>query len=73
MEQSYLGAKDLQSVDSPTPVEWGVCIVIPVVGLILGYRARGRGRRGAGNKMLAVSAGLLAIGIGIRVLVALAR
>src|SRR5262245_14130048 len=65
MKQSYLGAKDLQSVQSPTPVEWLVCVLIPIIGLILGFRARSRGRRGAGNTMLAVSAILLAFWIGI--------
>jgi hypothetical protein len=68
MKRSYLTGAQLQSVRSLTPGEWFVCIVLPIIGLPLGFMARRRGRREAGTTMIAVSGLMCAIGLTVRLL-----
>jgi len=61
MQGSYLDPKSRSSADSPTPLKsW------------FGLVARSQGRRGAGNKMLLLSAAFFVMWTAVRVLVGLA-
>src|SRR5207249_1013224 len=71
MQGSYLAPKS--GAESPTAIEILVCILLPFIGLILGFVARSQGRRGAGNKMLLLSAAFFVMWTGVRVLIGLAR
>jgi hypothetical protein len=68
MQESYLGGKDVRGRESLSGGELVLCVLVPVVGLILGFVARSRGRRDAGNRMLLISGVLLALGVGVRLI-----
>src|SRR4051812_46683345 len=53
MEASYLGKRD--GVGELTLTETALCLLVPLLGVILGLTARQQGRRSAGNKMLIAS------------------
>ena len=73
VKPSYLEPKDLESMQSPTPTEWVICILLPVIGLFLGFRARRQGRPGAGRTMLRVSGVMCIVGLAVRLLIQLAH
>jgi hypothetical protein len=72
VQRSYLGENEAQALHSPSVVEVIVCVLVPVVGIFLGLRARGRGRRPAGNTMLLISGIVFAVWVGARVLLMIA-
>jgi hypothetical protein len=57
VQQSYLGTE--KALASPTPTEIIICVLLPLIGLILGFQARSRGRRHAGKVMLLVSVAMI--------------
>ncbi|QJX00294.1 hypothetical protein FTUN_7919 [Frigoriglobus tundricola] len=61
VERSYLGAAGTASLEWPSTSELVLCVLFPVLGLLLGLIARGRGRRAAGRVMLLTSASILLI------------
>ena len=69
MKSSYLSAEELESMDSPTPDEWGSSMFFPALGSELGRWARSRGRPRAGNTMIAVSGLLCVLGLVVRIVV----
>jgi hypothetical protein len=73
MKASYLGGRDREAAESPTPGEWAACVLIPIIGFALGFNARSRGRRGAGNTMLAVSCAMLIFGVLVRLMYVMAK
>lgn len=71
LKKSYLNSNEVKDFESPSTFELIICVILPVIGLILAFVAKGQGRRKAGNTMLAVACVVIAVAIGIRVLVAL--
>jgi hypothetical protein len=63
VKDSYLDPKDALVLQALSLREILTCIIIPLVGIYLGLRARSRGRDLAGKKMLQIS--ILALGIAI--------
>jgi hypothetical protein len=61
-------ARAAAASESLTGREIAVCALIPFIGIYWGFRARGRGRPSAGNKMLAISALALVAGLWLGVL-----
>jgi len=58
----YAGAGEAAGrLGSPSMIEYIVCVVLPLVGLILGLVARGQGLRTAGSRMILISGVLFAI------------
>jgi hypothetical protein len=69
VQSSYLTGREAARMISPSAAEVVACVVVPVIGLILGLRARARGRVRAGNTMLAISGVVLGVWGVIRLLV----
>jgi hypothetical protein len=61
-EQSYLGSGAVaNTLGAPSAGELVVCVLIPLIGVLLGLSARSRGRRVAGSRMLLISGVMLAL------------
>ena len=61
-ERSYLGAgAAANTFGAPSVIELAVCVLLPLIGLLLGLSARSRGRRVAGARMLLISGVVLAV------------
>jgi hypothetical protein len=73
MRESYLKPQELAAIHSPTAVEIAVCVLLPVIGIILGLRARSRGRRPAGRMMLLISGAMLVVGLAVRLVLELVK
>src|SRR5262245_46201413 len=68
VEKSYLGAEEIETLRAPKVVEILVCILVPLVGIFLGLRARQKGRHEAGKAMLLISAAMMLLAVLLRVL-----
>jgi hypothetical protein len=66
MRESYLKPQEVAAIHAPRAVEIAVCVLLPVIGIILGLRARSRGRRPAGRTMLIISGAMLVGGLALR-------
>jgi hypothetical protein len=69
VKESYLVEKDHQAQTDLTTGEVLVCVLLPIIGIVLGLMAVRR-RPGAGTKMLLISGIMMAVGIVARVLIA---
>ncbi|OAI48080.1 hypothetical protein AYO44_01370 [Planctomycetaceae bacterium SCGC AG-212-F19] len=69
LQQSYLGTEKAPALASPTPTEIIICVLLPLIGLILGFQALSRGRRHAGKVMLLVSVAMFFVFGMLRVLI----
>jgi len=56
MDDSYLGAKaGRDMIETASIFELLICLILPVIGLILGVLAKNKGRIAAGSRMIKLS------------------
>jgi hypothetical protein len=68
VKESYLGPQTDLALQSASGGEILICVVMPLVGLFLGLRARSRGRTQAGRNMLQLSIMVIVVAVAVELL-----